>query len=727
VNSGIRYCVARWTSALAAVGCAIWLTTSPAFTQSATAIADPELQQARQSFDQVNFEAARDTLNSLIDRLSQREGDAAERRVLAAAYELRGRALQNLRDQDGARADFRAMLMLVPNYAFPPEAGARAAALFEEARAATVGFVEIAVSPVDAAVEIDGRPVADRPLRVPLVAGFHAVKASRRGHASLSQQFEVRPGESTTIPVVLTRELTTLTLRTIPANVTVVLDGTERGVTQADSGATPAAENAAAPSRPLVIEELPNGVHRLELRRDCFVTEQQQIDLQKPDDLRLDVLRLAAAVGTVSVRSRTGGTLFVDDKERGSLPQVVEACQGPHVIEVRARTGRDVKRFDVKTGGTQEFEAIVRPAFAIVAPAAGAAADDVRLRAERALGDATSVMFFAPPRARVDGSAGSARVPDGWLSFDASGAPLGPAAALNAAARRTAGDRIAQALDAQGLAAIGADPSDPRTMLVTLLAPGSATPDVLRWRPDDAESVRDVLARLDAAPVLTRRSLGLLALDVLDVQGVVVGNVEAGWGAGSAGLQPGDVITSAGGQAITNVASLLTAVASASTPQIALGIRNRTGVQSSVDVAIQTVPLVSDPSDGTVLANVRAVTLAHRLAAPAAPIEAASLRLNLASAWMRLENCEAATRELTAVESAVTAAAIPAPAKDAVVGNAQYLLGVCAAKSGNTAAAEQAWTRAAQSAGVLLTNGSEPLKDLAEQRLAELRTAPGSR
>jgi hypothetical protein len=260
-----------------------------------------------------------------------------------------------------------------------------------------------------------------------------------------------------------------------------------------------------------------------------------------------------------------------------------------------------------------------------------------------------------------------------------------------------------------------------------LLAPGSATPDILRWRPDDPASVRDLLARLDAAPVLTRRSLGLLALDVFDVQGVVVGSVEPGWGAAVAGLQPGDVITSAGGQPVTNVASLVNAVTSASGPQISLGIRNRTGVQSSVNVAIEMVPSVSDPSDGTVLANVRALTLTDRLAAPAPPIEAASLRLNLASAWMRVENWEAATRELTAVDSSISSTAISAPVKDAVVGNAQYLLGVCAMKSGNVAAAEQAWTRAAQSTGVLLTDGSEPLKDLAEQRLAELRGAPAGR
>jgi hypothetical protein len=65
-------------------------------------------------------------------------------------------------------------------------------------------------------------------------------------------------------------------------------------------------------------------------------------------------------------------------------------------------------------------------------------------------------------------------------------------------------------------------------MLLVLLAPGSARPDVLKWRTDSATTVRQAIARLDATPAVTRASLGMLALDVLDVPGAVVGSVEPG-------------------------------------------------------------------------------------------------------------------------------------------------------------------------------------------------------
>jgi tetratricopeptide (TPR) repeat protein len=709
----------------AIVVCAIWLSTAPAFTQGNAAPADQEIQQARQAFDAVNFEAVRDGLTPLIGRLSQSDVDESQRKVLAAAYELRGRALLNLRDQDAARADFRSMLMLEPNYPLPPEAGSRAAALFEEVRAATVGFVEVAVTPVDAEVQIDGHVVPDRPLRVALVSGFHAIKASRRGHASLQQQFEVRPGESTTLPLALTRELTTLTLRTVPASVTVVLDGAARGTTQPDTATTPPADGGNAPSQPLIIEDLPNGTHRLELRRDCFVTDERQINLQKPEDLKLDVVRLTPAVGTISVRSQAGGTLFVDDKEHGTTPQVVEQCRGPHVLEVRTRTGRDIRRVDVKTGSKDEFDAVVRPAFAIVADAT-AAGGDGRLRAESALNASRSVLFFAPAKARVDEVAASTRVPADWLAVDATGRPSN--VAFTPAARRAAGERFAQVLETQGVAAIAQDGSDPRAMVLTLMAPGSAKPDVLHWRADDAASVRELVARLDAVPVLTRRSLGMLALDVLDVQGVVVGRVDPDGGAAAAGVQPGDVITAAAGQPLTNVAGLLTAMAGASGPQLSLDVRDRSGAVRKVDVPVRTLPYVTPPSDETVLANARAVALTARLATPAAsaPVDAASLRLNLASAWMHLENWDAAVRELTQVEALANGSQLPANVKDAIVGNAQYLLGVCAARTGDASGAEQAWTKAAASSGRLMSESGEPLKELAERQLAELqnRAAP---
>src|SRR5262245_21788314 len=72
---------------------------------------DPRLEEARQAYEATNYEAASEMLNALIARIGT-PADAGQRQLLSAAYELRGRARLNLRDTDGARADFRSMLLL---------------------------------------------------------------------------------------------------------------------------------------------------------------------------------------------------------------------------------------------------------------------------------------------------------------------------------------------------------------------------------------------------------------------------------------------------------------------------------------------------------------------------------------------------------------------------------------------------------------------------------------
>lgn len=694
---------------------------------------DPQLQEARQAYDATNYEIARDLLNAIIARRTTAAPDPSQRELLATAYELRGRTLQNLRDDEGARADFRFMLMLSPNYQFPPQAGARALALFEEVRQATVGFVEITVMPVDADVQVDDQPVLERPLRLTLAEGFHTIAATRRGHRSAGQRFSIRAGESTTMAITLEREFSTLTVTTAPANVEVIFDGVPRGQTSVDpEAAAPADPRAAAPSKPFVIEEVPIGRHQLEFKRDCFISEQRSVDIQRADDLRLELVRLAPAVASVSIRSDApNATVFVDDAPRGAPPQVLNECHGPHVFEVRNRIGRHVRRYDLKPGQKEEFVANVRPAFAIVsdndANRGVRGAEDLQLATENAFRDTRTLTLYVSPKTRTEELSKAERLPADWLTFDLLGAPQRGAATLGDPARRSLTQRFAREFESQGVAAIARDPAgDSQDMFLILLAPGSAKPDVLRWRLDNPASVRQVVSRLDAPPAVTRASLGMLAIDVLDIQGVVVASLEPGGGAAGSGIQTGDVVTSVAGKPVTTAAQLLALVgAQPGGAPVPLEVRDRTGAVRKVDVPVQMVPRLTELQDQTVLSNTFAVQLAGRALTSSSPLEEAAVRLNLAVTWMRLENWTAAARELDAIETLMTDATLPASVKESIVGSAQYLLGICAERTDDLAGAERAWTRAAQSPAALLTDSALPLKELSERRLADLRQARG--
>ena len=729
VSRGSRLCRA----ALSTVSLSIILALGVA-AQQPPLLQDSRLDGARQAYEATNYEAAAEMLNALIAGIGT-PADAGQRQVLAAAYELRGRARLNLRDVDGARADFRSMLLLDPSLLLSAQAGPRAQALFDEVRVATVGQVEVSITPADATVTLDGVRLTERPSMLTLAVGPHTLAATRPGYRAAAQSFTVLPGAPPqVIPMTLERELSTLTLSTAPPNVEVLIDGVKRGVTEPDLNSVPrAGVNALSVSKPLFLEDLQAGRHRLEFRRDCFVTSEQTLDVTRPDDFKLDLVRLAPAVASVSISSDTAGsTIFVDDAPRGAPPDVLsDICQGPHTFEVRAPNGRDVKHLDLKPGQKETFAARVRPAFAIVSDSGAnqgiRGGPDLRLAAETTFQDSRTLELFAAPDKRIAEVAAAEQLPADWLAFDALRRPIGGAAKIGEGARRQIGTRFVKTFDVQGTAAIAREPGgDPSDMLLILLAPGSGKPDVIRWKVDNPASVRQAVSLLDDAPAMTRATIGLLAIDVLDVPGPVVVSVEAGGSAAAAGIQPGDIITAAVSKPMGGAAQLLQIVNAQPAGQpLVLEVRDRAGTAKKVQLTAQRVPRLVEPADQTVLSNVLAVQLAARARSASNPLEEAATRLNLAGALMRLASWGEATRELEAVVALAAKGTLPAPVRESVSGTAQYLLGACAEASGDAAAAERAWALSAQSPSALLTDSGGLLKELSEKRLAQLRQAKG--
>ena len=699
-------------------------------------VVDPRVEEARQAFEATNYEQTRDLLDGLISRISGGTGDAAQRQTLLAAYELRGRARLVLRDEEGARSDFRTVLSMNPSAALAPQAGPRALEVFDDVRRLTVREVVISVSPADAIVTLGSVRVTDRPATMLLViGGSYEIAATRGGYRSKAQNLAIVPGTGPLeVPIELEREFATLMVMTAPANVEVLIDGAARGRTEPDpAAAAQAALGASAISKPLLLDNVTAGRHRLEFRRDCYISSEQTLDIERPDDVKVPLVRLTPAVASVAISSDVAGaTIFVDDAPRGAPPQTLsDLCQGPHVIEVRTRGGRHVRRLDARAGQQETFVARVRPAFAIVsdsgANAGSVGAPDLRLMTETVFQDSKTVTLFASPATRTQELIAADTLPVDWLAFDTLRRPIAGATKVGELARRGTGGRLAKAFDAQGVAAVARDPAGDRSdMLLILLAPGSAKPDVLKWRVDNPVSVRQAASRMDDIPAITRASIGALAIDVLDVPGAVIASIEPGGAAATASLQPGEAIVSVGTTAVTSAAQLLTLVnAHPSSQPLSLEVRDRAGTSRKVDVTAQRVPRLVEERDQTVLSNVLAVQFASQAYSAPTPLDEVAVRLNLAGALMRVGNWNDATRELEAVIKLAAGGPFAAPVKDAITGSAQYLLGACAEASGDAPGAERAWGVAAQSSSALLTDGAEPIKELAERRLAELRQSRG--
>lgn len=698
-----------------------------AMQQDAGASPDVILLEARRVFEALDYERAVTVLDRVVSLLEGRTPlGPAQRAQLLDAYELRARARFGLSDRDGARGDFRSILALDPGHVLTGQVSPNVVAIFSEIKQVLVGTVNLVVTPADADVQINGISIGRTGGAVPVVAGPHVITARQAGYRSASESITVTAGGAVDLSLVLERVSATISLLTVPSEVEVLVDGVSRGAT---TPGPPPAEYAdlvrplgvpsASVSRPFTVADLATGAHVIELRKDCYVRSEQRVDVQKPADYRLQPIKLVKAVGTVTIDTASGGTVFIDGQSRGATPFTADdVCEGSHTVEVRSAFGRYVKRMDVRTGDKVAIRADLRPGVAVLSttglPEGLRGGPDLRLAVERVFQNARTIMVFAPPVEQVDQALAREKLSPGWLSYDTAKRPIGETAAnITATARQDLSARLAKALDVQAVAVVTVPSKEDRAdLLVTILAAGSGEPETIRIKLDDPDSVGRAIAQLDRTPQLFRASAGMQLADVLDVPGAVVISVESGGLAAKAGLGPGDVIGMVNNEPVADASRFAALLAAAKADdQYALGVRDKAGATRRAELRLVVVPQLVAMVDETLLFNKLLLDFRSRLLTPSNPLEESVARLNLSVALMRVGNWSEARSELEKVR-------LP-DGSGVANGTVQFLLGLCHEALGQPAEAEAAW-RAAGAKDALLTADGPAIKELAEKKLADL-------
>jgi hypothetical protein len=685
------------------------------------------VDQARASFDNLDYENTIKALDSAIGAIEARPTPEA-RRLLPAAYDMRARSLFGLGKENEARADFVSLLKVEPGYVLAGQLSPRIITMFDEVMKSTVTQLQLSVTPPDAEVLLDGARVPSSGT-VPIAVGDHTLSVSRIGYRQATHPFTAVAGSATVVEnLALERVATVFRFVTAPAGVEVVIDGISHGTTKPGPPPAEYAERAAKSGIPvselsavLTVMELPIGPHRITFRRDCYVQSQRQQNVDQLADYVLDPIKLEPAVATVSVTSNQPGTLvLVDGLQRGVAPLTMnDVCEGQHLVELKSASGRYFQRIDARTGQKIAVEGTLRPAFALISASGSASLNtDLRATIEKQFARSQSVTLFAPAADEAAKALATDKLPQDWLAFDANKRPLGMAAEVATVMRGELSARLARQFEAQGIASVTVPSATNRNRLVvSLLASGSADPDVIEVDLDSTDSATQAVGRLDRGLSFFRPSVGVTVVDVADLEGPVVVAVDPNGPAAKAGVQPGDVILRANSQPVADAGALATLLAGRKADEsMTFDLKDKAGAAKKADVAVVMTPRLIGLNDQSLLVNKILVDLRGRLQQPGDPVTDSVMRLNLAVALARVGAWTDARLELQRVKLN------DGPGVSA--GTVHYLLGLAAERMGNTAEAEAALKAAAASTALISEDGL-PVRDLAEARLQTLQRRPG--
>ena len=145
---------------------------------------------------------------------------------------------------------------------------------------------------------------------------------------------------------------------------------------------------------------------------------------------------------------------------------------------------------------------------------------------------------------------------------------------------------------------------------------------------------------------------------------------------------------------------------------LTLELKDKAGAAKRADIRVFMTPRLIGMNDQSLMVNRILVDLRARILSPGDPVVDSVMRLNLAVALARVGAWTDARLELQRVR-------LP-DGPGVSNGTVQDLLGLAEDRMGNRAEAEAAW-RAASATPALLTEDGPSVKELAEQRIAEMQ------
>jgi soluble cytochrome b562 len=694
--------------------------------------------RAREHVDNLDFTAAARELGTIIEpRKTRKAADLGreEMEILAAALDMRARALFNLGNVKAAEADFETLLRLEPSYVIDRQTlSPKVVDLFDRVRKRVAALLVLTLEPPRARLTVDGDEVEpDETGRLAVLAGRRVLKVEHEGFDPHEEVLSVVAGVEVPKSIRLRPNRRALQFVTAPAGVTVLVDGIPAGTTRGP--ATPEAEALAAQhgldprlaSAPLLVPLVTPGDHKVTFEMECYqaqtVSVRVAIDPENNAPLRFPPVVLREARVDLRVASiPSGADVFVDGERRGTTPLTLTGlCGGERdILIARGDAGAWNERIRLQAGQVNVLEARLRPTLLYAGTfrldewgRAVWSDEDKPLLDELARGLKTLNLVRAPEALQAVRDAVIK-----WLIAEPNEARAGvivPPAVLREAATKTRADLVLAGLTLAG------DPD--KTWTLNLYSVHHPSPDTATLRLDRPQGARDFVRRLDAAPPASAPWWGMGIADTLVEEtkggagagGPIVVRVLAGSPAAKAGVRVGDRIRMVGSRSTASVADVRQAIAREMArpgglrPTIAMGVDDGAGPRT-VRLTPGDGPVVIPLTDPDLLYNRALAEFRLRARGAEDPAERGVAYLNLGVAYMHFRHHDRAQTE------GFARAELPA-GPGISEGTVLYYRALCALRRGDPGAARAAFETAAGRPGSTLDDGDGPSAAAAAARM----------
>jgi len=691
--------------------------------------------RARERIDELDFAGAIRELGTIIEprrTAKAAELQAEELNLLCSAYDMRARAYFNLGNAKAAEADFGSLIRLNPGYAIDRQTlSPKVVDLFDRVRARVAGTLVLQVDPPQARVTVDNDPIEpNERAHAALLAGTRQLRIEADGFDPHTETLTVAAGMEIRKAIRLRPNRRALEFITVPAGVTVTIDGAPAGVTRGpatvdvEAMATQFSFDPKNASAPLLVPLIPPGDHKATFERECYqsqtVNVKVNLDPEKTAPLRFAPVILQEARTDLRVASTpSGADVFIDGDKKGTTPITIPAlCGGDRdVLVSRPDAGSWNERVRMTPGQVNVLEVRLRPTlvyagtFRLDEWGRAVWSDvDKPLLDEMAKGLKTLNVVRSP---EVLQDLRKSII--NWMITDPNEVRAGtilPPALLEEVAAKAHADLVLAGLT------LNNDPDKGWTLaLYSVLHP---LPDVVTLRADRPEGIRDFVRRLDTAPADKEAWWGFGLADTLIDDGPVVVRVLPGSPAAKAGLRVGDRVKGVGNRKVQSVRDAEQAIGvemarpGGLKAAVVLAVEDASGPRT-VRVAPGESPVVVPLTDPALLYNRALAEFRLRSRSATDDTDRGVALLNLGIAYMHFRAYDKAQSEGL---GRATVAKGPGVSEGTVL----YYRGLCALRRGDPGAAKSAFESAAAAAGSTIDSGDGPSAAAAATRM--LRALP---